>query len=164
MAFSGPALTRNVKVTIGDIPCTVNIAVATNYAVTFDLLYHGTPYTFEVAKWGGKGQSLFLRRFYSIAREPTLFGEIEENVDGELTKTPTIDQRREAVVQATVELLNVVDRILKEDGRSALDYAAWYLENKLDESDYPHYVAKIAATFIVQSNFLDATVDWKEIL
>lgn len=166
MAHAQVGEERDVVVSMGGIPCTVHVSVANTYAVTLDFLYHGKPYVFAVTTWSGSGQARFLRVFHdgTNPRDEATFGRIEVDDVGELRAVPTVPQRREMVVQATIDVLANVDRVLKEHGRSAIDYAVWYREQNADEVPYARYIAKIAAEFIVHANFLAPAIPWHVVL
>ncbi len=151
---------------MGGIPCTVHVNVASTYAVTFDFVCDGRPYVHTVTAWGGSGQARFLRVFHdgTNPRDEATFGRIEVDDFGELTAVPSVQQRRDMVVQATIDVLANVDRILKEYGPSVMDYAVWYRETNADEVPYARYIAKIAADFIVHAVFLAPAVAWHVVL
>jgi hypothetical protein len=70
----------NFNVTVAGSSINVDICIfLPTFAVTMDFTSCGTPYTFKITKWSGRGMANFLNLFHEDYRDESNFGSVGEN-------------------------------------------------------------------------------------
>lgn len=139
-------------------PVHVSIEIECTYRASICFTMQGTPYTFVVSNWEGRGLRKFLEMFHDGAfdRDDMIFGlmidksdmiyqydmidflahadDVLQNGDGTLTagknaKPMTQSQKLNAVEQGCKDIMACLDQIGQVHHDSILDYCVWYAEN-----------------------------------
>ncbi|PNH10482.1 hypothetical protein TSOC_002812 [Tetrabaena socialis] len=119
----------------------VKLTIWATYAASFDFTMHGSPYTFVITKWSGRGFAAFgTLCFNASARDPHQFGTSSEAADGTVSFSMDKTQKLNMVEQGVKDILTCIDKIGCHYQRSVLDYAVWYHEKHLEVETYEQYI------------------------
>ena len=132
-----------------------------NYITSIDFSLFSMPYTLNVTDWGSRGLVKFVDLFHThTPRDVTTFGEIVVSSEGAADVRMNVQQKGNAVLQASKDIMACLDKIGHHYRRSVLDYAVWYQERHAEEDTYCQYITRRTCHCIVHSDFTAPDVSW----
>ena len=141
-------------------PTEFTYTVSSTYAVRLDFTISGTPYSFDMTRWSGRGLKKFLPLFYDYsARDEDRFGRVEERDEGYLYHA-SAEQKQNVVLQTAKDVLVTINLIYETHGRGIVDYCIWYREHHDSFDTYARYVTLVACHNVVHSELLAPRVTW----
>jgi hypothetical protein len=157
--------TTTTTTTIMGVVIEVKLTIMGTYAATFDFTMHGSPYTFLITKWSGRGFAKFGTLFFKASeRDPNKFGLFSEAPDGTVSFSMDTAQKLNMIEQGVKDILACVDKIGCHYQRSVLDYAVWYREKHPEVDSYEQYITRAACCAIVHVDFLAPNINWDVVL
>lgn len=157
--------TTSRTMSIMGVTVAVKVSIRGTYATTFDFTMHGSPYTFVITKWSGRGFAKFGTLFFNAApRDPLQFGTFSEAPDGTVTFCMDTTQKLNAIEQGVWDVILCIDEIGCHHKRAVLGYAVWYCEKHPEIDTYAQYITWVACCGIVHVEFLAPNVSWDLVL
>jgi len=143
----------------------VKLTITDTYAAAFDLTLHGSPYTFLIWSWSGRGFAKFGTLFFKASeRDPTQFGRFSKAPDGTVSFSMDTVQKLNMIEQGVKDILACIDKISCHYHCSVLDYAVWYREKHPEVDSYEQYITRAACCAMVDVEFIAPNVNWDVVL
>jgi hypothetical protein len=156
------ARATSFRTAIMGVAVEVQLTIKTTYVASFDFTLNGSPYTFCITKWSGRGFAKFATLFFKATeRDASQFGSFSEAPDGMVSYSMSTAQKLNLIEQSVKDVLACVDIIGRKYNRSVLDYAVWYREKHTDMDTYELYITRSACCAIVHVDFLAPNVQWE---
>jgi Rad3-related DNA helicase len=142
---------------LGEVKTQVNYEILQTYESKFSFTYLRDPYTFTISKWSRRGFAYFVSLFFERIRDETLFGKMDQ--DGNYQGSP--QQKYHVILQACMDIMTCLNKILIVHKKEVLDYAVWYRENTKESDTYSKYITLCTCHSIVHSEFMTGDVTYE---
>jgi hypothetical protein len=137
----------------------VEVSIKNSYEASMDFSLFGRTYTFNVWTWRSRRIDKFVKLFHSHeVRDEEAFGSIHTEAGGVQNVRMTTPQKYAAVIHGCKDILTCLNKILNAYQRSVMDYAMWYRENHVEETDYSSYITLATCHCIVHSELFSPQV------
>lgn len=161
MALREPLGKETHTILILGVQVAATFTVFRDYMVSVDLTVLGTPYTFNITRWTGKGQAAFAKLFHEFTpRDEAQFGAVVEQADGSVQVNMNVTQKADMVKQGAFDVMDCINTIGESYKRMLLDYAVWHRERYPAPSTYSEYITLCACHCLVHSNFLAPNINF----
>jgi hypothetical protein len=155
------ATTITITTTIMGLKIDVKLTIWDNYLTSFDFTILGSPYTFVITKWSGRGFAKFGTLFFNASeRDTQQFGTFGQSSDGTVHFSMDAEQKLNMIKQGVKDILTCIDKICCHYQQSVLDYAVWYNEKHPEMDSYEQYITRVTCRAIAQVEFLAPNVNW----
>ena len=150
MDMSEVVFTKRFMATLAGNPCPVDVEIQRSFAASISFLFDRKPVNFTCTTWcTPSGMQEFLGLFYGAPRDPSVYGSVSYDDEGQLTSQPSRAQKFEAIASACADVMANLDLVVSTYDGAMLDYAHWFHRSKALEPGYFWFIARLTCDNIV---------------